>query len=209
MSGTAKPRLVVFAKAPRMGAAKTRLARDVGAVAAQRHYRALTARTLRRVRDGRWQLELRVTPDGARLPLWRGARISDQAIVDQGRGGLSERLGRAMAGPRPVCVIGTDAPEVRAADIAEAFRALRRAELVLGPATDGGFWLIAARGPVPGALFADVRWSGPNAAADVAAQAGHLLGRVAWLRELADVDDGEALRAWRQRKRLARHLPLA
>ena len=181
----------MFAKAPRMGRAKTRLAADVGVVHAQRLYRAMTAKVLRAVRDPRWDTVLAATPEGAWDAAWRGT-----ARIGQGGGDLGARLARAMGGPRPVCVIGTDCPEVSAQDIAAAFRALRGAELVLGPAGDGGFWLIAARGPVGAELFKDVRWSSEHALADVAANAD---GRVAYLRELVDVDDAEALRAVRAR----------
>ena len=186
-----RQRLVVFAKAPRMGRAKTRLARDVGLVHAQRLYRAMTAKVLRAVQDPRWDTVLAATPEGAWDAAWDGAELTGQ-----GGGDLGARLARAMGVPGPVCVIGTDCPEVEAQDIAAAFRALRGAELVLGPAGDGGFWLITARGPVGAELFKDVRWSGETALADVAA---NVEGEVAYLRELVDVDDAAALREVRAR----------
>lgn len=184
----------MFAKVPRMGQAKTRLAVGVGRVHAQRLYRAMTARVLREVTDSRWETVVAVTPDGANDPLWQGL-----PTVGQGGGGLSQRLVRAMDISGPVCVIGTDCPEVGAADIADAFRALRQADLVLGPADDGGFWLIAAKGPVRAELFSDVRWSTEHALADVAR---NVEGRVAYLRTLTDVDDAETLRAVRRRARI-------
>ena len=187
-------KLVVFAKAARMGQAKTRLAAGVGPVHAQRLYRAMTARVLRNVTDPRWHTVVAVTPDGATDAAWQGL-----PKVGQGRGGLTQRLVRAMEATGSVCVIGTDCPEVEATDIADAFRALQQADLVLGPADDGGFWLIAARGPVRPELFADVRWSTEHALADVAQNAK---GQVAYLRTLTDVDDVEALRAVRGRVRI-------
>ena len=187
-----RPVLRIFAKLPRQGTSKTRLARDIGPAHAQRHYRAMTARVLRGVRDPRWDVEVWATPDAAvgREPLWRGRRQ-----VPQGPGSLSDRLARAFADPRPTCVVGTDSPQVTARDVGSAFRALRGADMVLGPATDGGFWLIAARGPLSGSTFEGVRWSHPDTLADMAANmAANMPGRVAYLQTLTDVDDLTSLR---------------
>ena len=186
-----KPTLVVFAREPVMGRAKTRLAAGVGAVHAHRLYRAMILATLRRTADPRWTTVVAVAPDrAAGHPIWAGW---DQ--VGQGGGSLSPRLSRALSRPGPVAVIGTDCPQVRARDIADAFAALRSHDLALGPADDGGFWLIAARDARPD-LFGGVRWSTEHALADVAANSR---GRVAYLRTLTDVDDVEALRAVRAR----------
>ena len=74
--------------------------------------------------------------------------------------------------------------------IAAAFAALGRADLVFGPATDGGYWLVGARNPlVLRGLFDGVRWSGPYALADTLANARSR--RVALLEPLDDVDDAE------------------
>ncbi|MGB6228929.1 MAG: DUF2064 domain-containing protein, partial [Litorimonas sp.] len=97
----------------------------------------------------------------------------------------------------PVVVMGTDCPQVRAGDVADALRALRRAEFVFGPASDGGFWLMAAMAPLKPGLFDGVRWSSEHTLADLRARIG---GEVATLRTLTDVDDGEGLAAWRERR---------
>ena len=184
--------LVVFARAPVMGRAKTRLAVGVGAVHAHRLYRAMVARVLREVgRDPRWKTVVAVAPDRAvGHPDWRGF-----AQTGQGGGSLSPRLHRALNMGGRVCVVGTDCPEVRKRDVWEAFQRLRGCELVLGPADDGGFWLIGARG-VGQAQFKGVRWSTEHALADVADRAE---GKVGYLRTLVDVDDVEALQEVRRR----------
>ena len=185
-----RPVLYVFAKAPRMGAAKTRLAAGIGPVHAQRLYRAMTARVLRGVQDPRWDTMLYSSGDAACVPEWRGLPRRPQP-----GGSLSPRLAAVFAGPRrPVIVIGTDAPQVGARDIAEALDALRRERFVFGPASDGGFWLMGARAPLRPGFFDGVRWSSAHTLDDVRARAG----RVALLRELTDVDDVEGLRAWRR-----------
>ena len=184
--------LVVFAREPVVGRAKTRLAAGVGVVHAHRLYRAMVARVLREVgHDPRWRTVIAVAPDRAvGHPDWRGF-----TQVGQGGGSLSPRLHRALNMGGNVCVIGTDCPEVRRQDVWEAFRRLRDCEVVLGPAYDGGFWLVGARG-VGEAQFEGVRWSTEYALADVAERAG---GEVGYLRTLVDVDDVAALREVRRR----------
>ena len=188
-----RPELYIFAKRPMMGAAKTRLARDIGPTHAQRLYRAMTARILRNVTDPRWDTILYVAPDDAvgSVPAW-----ADFTQIAQPGGSLSPRLAQAFSGPRrPVLVIGTDCPQVTADDIADALRVLRSNPAVLGPASDGGFWLMGAWAPLRRGVFDTVRWSSEQTLSDLEAR---LKGRVAKLRTLTDVDDGDGLMAWRR-----------
>ncbi|MEQ1617283.1 MAG: TIGR04282 family arsenosugar biosynthesis glycosyltransferase [Terricaulis sp.] len=188
-----RPTLIVMAKAPRVGVGKQRLARDIGKTEAWRVNRALHAATLRAACDRRWRTLLCVTPDRAfseAIEVWprRVARIA------QGGGDLGARLARAMAGKRTVAVIGTDCPQIGAGLIAAAFAALRRAPFALGPARDGGFWLLAARsGDRAARAMAGVRWSTRHAANDVLANLG--AAQVAILPTLRDIDTGADLRA--------------
>ena len=183
--------VILFARAPRLGAVKRRLARGIGAAAALRFYRAQLARTLRLARDPRWRLELAVTPDhgAARWP--RGVHR-----VGQGRGDLGVRMGRALGRHRRAVLVGSDIPGLARADIAAAFRALGRAQAVFGPAEDGGYWLVGLGPRRPARLFAEVRWSTEHALGDTLANfAGR---RIALLRTLRDVDTAEDLAAIRQ-----------
>ena len=189
--------LVVFVKAPRHGAVKTRLARDVGATAAAAFYRATTAALLRRLgRDPRWRLSLAVTPDldAAGAGFWP-AGIPRLA---QGGGDLGRRMERALRAPPsgPVVVVGSDIPAIRAGHVARAFAALGSHDAVFGPAVDGGYWLVGMkRRPWAVGVFAGVRWSSPHALADTLA---NLAGRrVLLLDRLRDVDTGADLAAWR------------
>jgi rSAM/selenodomain-associated transferase 1 len=189
-----RPRLVIFAKAPVIGGAKSRLARGVGRVAAWRLYRAMTAKVIRNTRDARWDTVLAVSPDRAAarsFSVWPAAL----ARVAQGRGDLGRRQARALAGRGPVCVIGTDAPQVRRGDVARAFAALKRHDAVIGPAEDGGYWLLALNAPAPRGLFENVRWSHPETRSDLVGRLEDCgLGRVALLRTLRDVDEAGDLR---------------
>jgi glycosyltransferase A (GT-A) superfamily protein (DUF2064 family) len=172
-----KPTLIVFARSPAIGVGKTRLARDVGAVEAWRIYRTMSTRLLWSLRDPRWRLVLRI--DGRR----EDAGWPRLPTEPQGRGGLGERLERALRGRGNVAVIGTDAPDVTRARVAAAFRARN----AIGPAADGGFWLLALDARRARFVRLDgVRWSSAHTLKDTVAK----LGALAELETLTDVDDG-------------------
>lgn len=187
--------LVIFLKEPRPGRVKTRLARGLGTVAAAWWFRHQAARLIRRLgRDRRWTTVLAVTPD--REGLASRAWPPGLARWPQGPGDLGARMARAFAAmpPGPVLIVGADVPGLTAAHVADAFRLLGRHEAVLGPAADGGYWMIGLRRgarAAPAGLLRGVRWSTPHALADSRASLGPLdlgLGPV-----LADVDEAADL----------------
>jgi len=187
-------RLVVMARAPRIGRVKRRLAADVGALAAWRFYRLTAGRLLHRVSgDPRWETWLAVTPEPARAGP-RGLWPCSARLVGQGRGDLGARMGRLLTvlPPGPVVIVGTDVPELGPDQVARAFRKLDDADWVFGPAADGGYWLVGARRrPALKLPFSGVRWSTPHALADTLA---NLRGqRLAFLEVLRDVDRGADL----------------
>jgi len=197
MSGLER-HLVIFAKAPRLGRVKSRLARDIGKVGAWAFYRRTLAALARRLSgDARWTLWLAVTPDRAVFD--RRVWPAGTNLISQGDGGLGTRMARVMAlmPPGPVVIVGSDIPDVGSGDAAAAFRALGRHDAVFGPAADGGYWLVGMkRRPRFRDPFTGVRWSTDHALADTLA---NLAGaRVALLRELEDVDDGAAYRRRRR-----------
>ena len=168
--------LIVMAKAPRLGRVKTRLAADIGAVAAAGFYRrTLTDVTRRLAGDTRWQTWLGVTPDRdiADDRLWPAG--PDR--IAQGTGDLGRRMTRLLTAlpPGPAVLVGADIPAIRPGHIWDAFQALGRDDAVFGPAADGGYWLIGlarrrfAVRALTGHLFHAVRWSGPHALADTRA----------------------------------------
>ncbi|HEU0215606.1 MAG TPA: TIGR04282 family arsenosugar biosynthesis glycosyltransferase [Stellaceae bacterium] len=176
--------LILFVRIPRLGIGKRRLAREIGDVAAVRFERLMLARSLRRLgRDPRWRLRLAVTPDHAARG-WPGA-------TPQGSGDLGERMRRALAGPGPRLLVGSDIPGMTAAHIAAAFRLLGRHDVVFGPARDGGFWLVGCRHRAPN--FGQVRWSSAHALADVLGNLP-LSVSVGFAATLDDVDDGAGYR---------------
>ncbi|WP_454274063.1 TIGR04282 family arsenosugar biosynthesis glycosyltransferase [Roseovarius sp. MBR-154] len=187
--------LIVMVKEPRPGRVKTRLGRDIGMTAAAWWFRHQVARLLREVDDPRWHLSLAVSPDRAGLQ----SRVWPAHLprLPQGPGDLGDRMGRLLrsAPPGPVCIVGADILGIRRVHVARAFTALGRHDAVLGPAHDGGFWLIGLRrtGRVPTGLFQGVRWSTEHALQDTI---DSLDGqRIALTDRLRDIDTAADLRA--------------
>lgn len=203
MSSLPAKTLILFLKAPRIGAAKTRLARDVGSVEAIRLYRRMAGDVVRRLTaDDRWRSVVAYAPDGAKREIKAGfAPWPDVACLPQGSGGLGVRMERALraAPPGPVVLVGTDCPGVTPAHIGRAFQALGSADMVLGPAEDGGYWLVGLkRLSRPQGLFDGVRMSTEHALADTLA---NVMDRyeVRLVDRLMDIDTGADLARWRAR----------
>lgn len=193
---TRQPTLLIYAKPPRIGRSKTRLAAGLGSAVTARRLASMTlSKTLRAASNGAWETRLYLDPPDTGL----GGMELGVPVFSQGDGDLTDRLnkGLAEAPPGPVLFIGADAPKISAALIRKAVRLLKRNDAVFGPAEDGGFWLFglntSARTQSP---FDHVRWSTPDAMADV--QANLPSGsRIALLDTLIDLDDAEDVEAWK------------
>lgn len=193
--------LLIFAKAPRQGAAKTRLSAALGRAAACRISRAIAFKVIKRLsNDKRWTCVLAVTPDQfahvGRFWPYTTKRVA------QGGGNLGARMARPVRElpPGPVVMVGSDIPGLKHAHIVEAFRALGTAHFVFGPARDGGYWLIGMRRrPTPLAPFPNVNWSSPSALADTLGNIDRRY-RVAFLEELEDIDDISSWNRWSKYK---------
>jgi len=190
--------LVIFARAPQAGRVKRRLGAEIGVLEAARFYRSVLARQIARLaRDRRWTVWLFVTPDNALDHIvWRdlvpAARRRPQQQGDLGR---RMKLPFLSLPPGPVVLVGSDIPHLRAAHIARAFALLGQYDLVFGPASDGGFWLVGAKRtrPLPQTLFAGVHWSTPTTLAEtLAGLPKHVT--TAFADTLDDVDDATAYR---------------
>ena len=192
-----RSRLVIFTKAPRSGLAKQRIAAAVGEAEALRIHTELLRSVTTGLRDLR-DVELRFTPDDAGAELKPFIQPGWQ-LAPQGGGDLGQRLGAAFAhhfrsGAERVAIIGSDCPHVTRADILDAWAKLDEHELVLGPAKDGGYWLIALRQSQP-ELFRDIPWSTDRVLETTLERAQESGLRPELLRELSDVD---TLEDWSQ-----------
>ena len=156
-----KEQLIVFVKARRPGEVKTRIAKTAGAAKACAVYREMVEALLQSLHSLR-SIQLRFAPGDARDEIASWLR-NDWQAQPQGEGDLGQRLERAFAGAfasgaERVVIIGSDCPEVEASDIRAAWKELKSHDLVLGPAVDGGYWLIGLRAPQP-ELFREIEWS--------------------------------------------------
>jgi len=190
--------VIIFVKAPRAGAVKTRLGADVGMGRAATLFRIMTERTIAEAVKGDWRTCLAVDPPSAALSGWDRLWPPQLSRLAQAPGDLGARMahGFSAAPPGPVLIIGADAPGLRVRHLRQAFKALGRADAVFGPAEDGGYWLIglARRRPAPN-LFEGVRWSTKHALADTVKTlpAGF---QVAHLQTLADIDEARDLESF-------------
>jgi rSAM/selenodomain-associated transferase 1 len=193
--------LGVFVKAPVAGTVKTRLAAAIGDDRAASLYR----------RMGRTLVEECVAPDRYRTIAWFAPASGEGAVREwladchldgmqtQPDGGLGVRIAEMFRhhfteGARRVVVIGSDCPGVGASLLQRAFRELERADLVIGPAVDGGFYLLGLNAPAPG-LFEGIAWSTDMVYRQMIDNAARLVLSTAILPELRDVDTVEDARA--------------
>lgn len=200
MEKSRQARLILFTRYPEPGRAKTRLIPALGAEGAaalqRRMSETIVARMVRFAGNYPAGLEIRYT-DGNQeaMAAWLSCDIP---CLDQGKGGLGDRLRRAFAhafaqGNRQVVVIGADCPGLGPALFAQAFIALESQDLVLGPAMDGGYYLVGLNRPAP-ALFAGIPWGTGEVLAATLKQAHELNLSTHLLEPLADVDRQEDLR---------------
>ena len=156
------PRLVLFTRYPQPGHAKTRLIPALGAAGAAALHRRLTDATLATLLRMGLPVEVWVTGAPAdAFAAWLGA---DVPIRQQGEGDLGARMDRALR-PVPAILVGSDLPTLAASHIMQAVAALAKGQVALGPAEDGGYYLVGLPEPAP-FLFEAMRWSTPGVLAE-------------------------------------------
>jgi glycosyltransferase A (GT-A) superfamily protein (DUF2064 family) len=198
--------VLVVAKAPVPGLAKTRLAATIGAERAADVAAAALLDTLDAVADA--SVAARVVAmtgdlgEAARSAEIRG-RLEEFTVIEQRGDDFAARLSNAHAdassavGGLPVLQLGMDTPQVTADLIADCGRALCAADAVLGMAVDGGWWVLGLHDPVRAQCLREVPMSQPDTGAVTLGALRHTGLEVRLVRELADVDtigDVEAVR---------------
>ena len=186
-------RVALFTRWPEPGKAKTRLLPALGAGGAADLHRRLTERTVATVLASGLACEVRST--GAPVAVFEAwlsplRRNDILRVVDQGGGDLGARLARAAEG-LPVLLIGADCPDLTPAHLLAAAAALASAPAVIGPAEDGGYWLLGLGEPAP--VFDGIDWGGPRVFAQTLAR---LPTPPVVLETLADLDWPEDLARW-------------
>ena len=195
--------LIIFTRYPIPGKTKTRLIPALGAVGAANLHRELTEQTLTQARHLNTAeaiaVEVHVAggeehPD---LAKWLGADLVYQL---QGNGDLGDRMALSIdlalrAGRERVIIIGTDCPGLNADLLKSAFQTLHSHDLVLGPAIDGGYYLIGLRRFIP-ELFVGISWGTAEVLQQTVNIANKLGVSVGYLPPLADIDRPEDLPVW-------------
>lgn len=208
-------KLIVFTRYPEPGKTKTRLIPALGPDGAADLQRRMTEHTLRLVPQLQRScpVSVEVCYDGGSLDLIREWLGRDLSYAAQGGGDLGERMARAFdqafdAGTEATVIVGTDCPGVTADLLRTAFEALRQNDLVLGPANDGGYYLIGLCRAIP-QLFAGIHWGTDKVLQQTLETAKSLELSVTLLERLDDVDRPEDLRIWEQVTRCAPAQPHA
>jgi len=220
MKKKSRPALAIFARHP-FGRVKTRLIPTLGVEGARALHIACLQSTARLAASlpstvDSWLFLTSANLSHAERAARRLALPRRLRIRVQGRGDLGARLRRAFgrlwtAGYGRVVVIGSDSPTLPRRRLLQALAALRRADAVLGPARDGGFYLIGLRKAAGhnARLFRGVHWGTPRAFGQTLAQLRRADLRVQLLRADSDVDRPEDLRSLKRAVRPSRQRHLA
>jgi uncharacterized protein len=193
-------RLLVFLKVPRPGQVKTRLAAEIGAGEAARVYRALAERVLAQTAPEAGDSYRRLiffSPADARDEI--AAWLPGEVLVAQEGADLGQRMDAAFAhafasGATRAVLVGTDVPRLSREHVRQALAALGTSPVVLGPATDGGYYLVALTARQP-ELFQGIAWSTDAVRAATVERASALGLAVHLLEPLRDVDTAADLEA--------------
>jgi rSAM/selenodomain-associated transferase 1 len=202
-------RLLVFARVPELGRVKTRLARELGDDRTLEIYRAMIRDTLQSIGLPTGELEIEVvwapTPaaDGATLRLAFG----DSALAMQTGATLGDRMSMAFSErfffhrTQKIVAIGVDDPLIPRALIDDAFALLESCDWVLGPASDGGYYLIGCRGAAFDVeIFANMEWGSRRVLAETVSRIRGWNHTLAMLPKRSDIDVADDLRTFAARE---------
>jgi len=186
----------LMARYPRLGQVKTRLARSIGAEAALRVYKSLLAQSCELVaslKSADFCRTAFVTPEEDRAMFESEYPGFDSYCQQQGAD-LGKRMMKALekmgaiSGAGKLLLIGADCPQLDDGLICEASRLLSHDDLVFGPSTDGGYYLIGAKKVYP-ELFSGINWGTSSVMTETFTAAKSLGLSIALLPELRDLDD--------------------
>lgn len=193
--------VTVFARFPESGKVKTRLGRSLGDTTAAEVYRLCAESVFEQVRRLPGRIARRVAyaeaEDGERVCYWAGAAFSCKAQIP---GDLGQRLEQSFRdmfrqGAGRAIILASDVPDISAAIITEAIRALDRCDVVLGPSHDGGYYLIGMK-KLHAELFKGIQWSTGEVLTQTVIRAEQLGLTVHHLPCLIDIDTADDLRRW-------------
>jgi hypothetical protein len=196
--------LIIFTRYPEPGKTKTRLIPALGTVGAANLQRQMTEYTISQVKELQKVIEVssQVRFAGGDLQLMQDWLGADLVYQPQGDGDLGLRMRRSLydgfqGHAEKVVIIGTDCPGLNFQILTQAFEATHTLDLVLGPAIDGGYYLIGLRRFIP-ELFINIDWGSSQVLHQTVEIANQLNLSYHYLPHLADVDRPEDLSVWQQ-----------
>ncbi len=195
-------RIIIFSRYPEAGKTKTRLIPDIGALRAADLQRRMTGETLRTVRKFACtrSIDIEICFEGGdetKMNRWlgNGAIYKRQDVGDLGERIRSAFFKAFLCGCRRVLLCGTDIPGLDIARLEESFDALTRHDVVLGPSTDGGYYLVGLKKNAD--IFKHIQW-GTSSVLDQTIDAAKHMGLSHYLlTPLTDIDTIDDLRQWR------------
>ncbi len=179
--------LIVFIRLPVLGHVKTRVASTAGDTKALAVYHQLVTITLDAAAASNVNVFLFYSGG---LPE-KSDRLPGFTYLEQSNGGLGEKIEHALATVlakhEKVVIIGSDCPELSASTIQNSFYALDTFDIVVGPATDGGFYLLGCTKRHP-FLFNQIQWSSTTVLSQLLTNAREQSLSYELLNSLSDID---------------------
>lgn len=197
--------LIIFIKAPKKGMVKTRLAAKIGEDLALKLYRAMVEDLLENVGvSDHYDIQIMVMPENSEEEVrnwlkWPGV-ITSQIVGDLGIKLLHAFEQGFSEGFKQIIIIGSDLPGLSSSHIKQSFKLLQHYPLVIGPAVDGGYYLIGLNSPQP-QLLTKINWSTPEVLAETLNRLHQANLPYYLLEEMRDIDDYEdVLALWKSIK---------
>lgn len=181
-----KDTLIIFIKNPILHQAKTRLAKTVGAEEALHIYKMLLAHTRLITEPLKLNKELHYSDFIDTNDYWNNYDKKLQAAGDLGQK-ITSAIEETFNHSQKVCIIGSDCAELSEDIIKQAYQSLDQSDLVIGPANDGGYYLLGTNQYYP-ELFEDITWSTESVYEQTVSKAKNLNLSIKTLPELIDVD---------------------
>ncbi|MEB3278800.1 MAG: TIGR04282 family arsenosugar biosynthesis glycosyltransferase [Lyngbya sp.] len=192
--------LIIFTRYPEPGKTKTRLIPALGTEGAAEFHRQMTEKTVKLVREfaAFYPVSTEICYTGGNGELMRDWLGADLRYNLQGSGDLGDRLresfqGAFELGKTAVMAIGTDCPDLSLEILFQAFEKLKKGDIVLGPADDGGYYLIGLSRFIP-EVFIGINWGSSEVFQQTITVCERLNLAVELLPQLADIDRPEDLK---------------
>ncbi|MBK9247380.1 MAG: TIGR04282 family arsenosugar biosynthesis glycosyltransferase [Ignavibacteria bacterium] len=209
-----KTSLLVFARYPHLGKVKTRLAASIGDVNAKEFYTSCAELTYQNMYSMTDEVDVTIyyseRLDEYLMKDWVDMFSESNSIIPQSGNDLGERMKNAFMQTfdrfphQSAIIIGTDTPDITPEIILQAKHLLESHDVVIGPANDGGYYLLGMN-TLHASLFESIDWSTPKVYEQTIQKAEKLNCNVAILEQLTDIDTVDDMQLWLQQSTSLTH----